>query len=156
MSSSSFSVATTSEQAAFLPRAALDTLIDLLGEGGRRVIGPVVDDGTIVYEEIRSSADLPIGRRDEQGPGRFRLVETGDDRVFGFTVGPSGWKRYTFPSRVPIGRAERDPDGHLTFAPVEPDPPPLAFLGVRGCELAALRVQDRVLAEGPADVCLFR
>ena len=31
-----------------------------------------------------------------------------------------------------------------------PDPPLVAFLGVRGCEIAALRTQDAVLAAGPA------
>ena len=143
-------IAATTAHTGFLPRAELDELIRLLGEDGRRVIGPTVDDGTIVYEEIQSAADLPIGQRDDQGPARYRLVDAGDERAFGYTVGPTSWKRYTFPSRVPIGRADRDAEGHLTFVPVEPDAPPLAFFGVRGCELAALRIQDRVLAEGPA------
>ena len=52
------------------------------------------------------------------------------------------------PSRVPIGRARRD-GVRTTYEPVEPEARPLAFLGVRGCELAGLRVQDRVLMEGP-------
>ncbi len=143
-------IAATTAHTGFLPRADLDALIDLLGEDGRRVIGPTVDDGTIVYEEIHCAADLPIGQRDDQGPARYRLIDAGDERAFGYTVGPTSWKRYTFPSRVPIGRADRDGDGHLTFVQIEPDPPKLAFFGVRGCELAALRIQDRVLAEGPA------
>jgi NAD(P)H-flavin reductase/Pyruvate/2-oxoacid:ferredoxin oxidoreductase delta subunit len=43
---------------------------------------------------------------------------------------------------------QREPDGSVRFAAVAPDPPRLAFLGVRACELAALGIQDRVLAEG--------
>ena len=138
---------TAVEAPAFLGRADLDRLISLLREDGRTVIGPTVSDGAIVYDEIRSASDLPAGWRDEQEPGRYRLVQTDDERTFDFAVGPTSWKRYTFPSRVPIGRAERGPSG-LAFEPVQPEPPALAFLGVRGCELAALRIQDRVLAEG--------
>ena len=138
---------TAVEAPAFLRRDDLDRLIALLREDGRTVIGPTVADGAIVYDEIRSAADLPAGWRDEQEPGRYRLVETDNERTFDFSVGPTSWKRYTFPSRVPIGRAERGADG-LSFEPIQPEPPALAFLGVRACELAALRIQDRVLAEG--------
>ena len=136
------------QASAFLARADLGSLLDALHADGRTVIGPTVEDGAIVYAEIGSVADLPIGWRDEQAPGRYRLAHADDERAFGYAVGPTSWKRYTFPPRVPIGRARRDGD-RTTFEPIEPEPPALAFLGVRGCELAALRIQDRVLAEGP-------
>jgi NAD(P)H-flavin reductase/NAD-dependent dihydropyrimidine dehydrogenase PreA subunit len=134
----------------FLARAGLDRLIALLREDGRRVIGPTIVDGAIGYEEIRTASDLPIGWSDEQAPGRYRLVEGGHDdgaRAFGYVVGPASWKRYTFPSRVDIGRAD-EARGELAFEQIVPEPDALAFLGVRGCELAALRVQDRVLKDG--------
>ena len=132
----------------FLARTDLGALFEALHADGRAVIAPTVQDGAIVYDEISSAADLPIGWRDEQAPGRYRIAHDDSDRAFGYTVGPTSWKRYTFPSRVPIGRARREGD-RTTFEPVEPEARPLAFLGVRGCELAALRVQDRVLMEGP-------
>jgi NAD(P)H-flavin reductase len=133
---------------AFLARADLGLLIETLRDEGRTVIGPTISDGAIVYDEISSADDLPIGWRDEQAPGHYRITRGDGDRAFGYAVGPTSWKGLTFPSRVPIGRARRNGD-RLTFEPIEPDPSPLAFLGVRGCELAALRVQDRVLMEGP-------
>jgi hypothetical protein len=132
----------------FLAQTDLGALVDALRAEGRAVIAPTVEDGAIVYDEISSAADLPIGWRDEQAPGRYRIEQGVDQRAFGYTVGPTSWKRYTFPSRVPVGRARLDGD-RTTFEPVEPETRPLAFLGVRGCELAALRVQDRVLMEGP-------
>ena len=136
--------------AAFLPRARLDDLIAVLIEDGRTVIGPTIVDGVISYDEIRSAEDLPLGWRDEQGPGSYGLVRPpGEpDRVFDFTVGPGTWKGSTFPARVPIGRA-RTVDGAAVFEDVTPDARQLAFLGVRGCELAALAIQDRVLRDGP-------
>ena len=132
----------------FLARTDLGALIEALHDEDRAVIAPTVQDGAIVYDEISSAADLPIGWRDEQAPGRYRITAGDGERAFGYAVGPTSWKSYTFPSRVPIGRARRDGD-RTTFEPVEPAARPLAFVGVRGCELAALRVQDRVLMEGP-------
>ena len=140
----------TTTSSAFLPRAALDRLITLLNEDGRTVIGPRIVDGAIAYDEIRSSADLPVGWRDEHAPGRYTLVPPADEpeRVFDFTVGPGSWKGYTFPARVPIGLA-RTVDDRPQFEDVSPEVRPLAYLGVRGCELAALGIQDRVLRDGP-------
>jgi NAD(P)H-flavin reductase len=132
----------------WLASGDLGALIDALRSDGRAVIGPRVEDGAIVYDEIASAADLPIGWHDEQAPGQYRIARDGGERAFGYAVGPTSWKRYTFPSRVPIGRARRDGE-RATFEPIAPEPPALAFLGVRGCELAALRIQDRVLMEGP-------
>ena len=42
----------------------------------------------------------------------------------------------------------REASGSLAFEAVPPDPPRLALLGVRACELAALGIHDRVLAGG--------
>jgi NAD(P)H-flavin reductase/ferredoxin len=133
---------------AFLPRGELDRLLDLLHEGGRTVIGPIARDGAIVYDQVRSAADLPAGWTDEQAPGRYRLNRTDSPRLFNYTVGPQGWKRYTQPPRVPLATATRDGET-VSFEPAVPEPPRLAFLGVRACEIAALLVQDRVLAAGP-------
>ncbi|MGZ8562192.1 MAG: 4Fe-4S dicluster domain-containing protein [Candidatus Limnocylindria bacterium] len=138
----------TQAQPAFLPRAELGRLLNLLRDDGRTVIGPVVRDGAIVYEEVNSVADLPAGWTDEQAPGRYRLTRSESPRLFDFTVGPQGWKRFTQPPRVPLGTASRE-DGAVAFEAATPEPPRLAFLGVRACEIAALLVQDHALAAGP-------
>ena len=132
----------------FLPRADLDRLIAALAESGRTVIGPVVRDGAVAYAPIAAAADLPVGWTDVQAPGSYRL-QRGGDRMFDIGPPAQGLKRYTFPSRSPLTVAERDADGGVRFTPAIPDPPRLAFLGVRACEIAGLLVQDRVLAEGP-------
>jgi NAD(P)H-flavin reductase/Fe-S-cluster-containing hydrogenase component 2 len=139
---------TAATEPRFLPRARFQSLIDLLGEDGRRVIGPTVADGAVVYDEVRAVDDLPVGMRDEQAPGSYRLVETGSPRVFDVTVGMTSWKRYTFPPTAPLTRASTA-GGQLSLEPAADPPELMAFLGVRACELAALRVQDRVLTGGP-------
>lgn len=132
----------------FLARANLGVLIDLLSEGGRTVIGPKVMDGAVVYGEIRSVDELPAGIGDEQSPGHYRLVEDQHHRVFDYAVGPTSPKRWTFPPVVPLNVGRRDGKA-VTFEPAPIDSPPLAFLGVRACELAALGIQDRVFLGGP-------
>ncbi|MFS8065083.1 MAG: 4Fe-4S dicluster domain-containing protein, partial [Byssovorax sp.] len=132
-----------------LARVDLGRLFDALHAEGYRVIGPTVRGGAIVYEEIEGPADLPIGWRDEQAPGRYRLVRREDDACFGYVVGPHTWKQHLFPPREKLFQARRRPDGRVGFDPVLPEDPKTAFLGVRACEVAAIEVQDRVFLDGP-------
>lgn len=124
----------------------LDQLIASVEQAGYRVIGPTVRDDAIVYDQITSTADLPRGWTDEQAPGSYRLARRGDDALFGYNVGPHTWKRFLFPPREKVWqltvRGERFDTG--VNAPLER---PMAFLGVRPCEIAAMRVQDTVFIE---------
>ncbi|MEK9146018.1 MAG: 4Fe-4S dicluster domain-containing protein, partial [Elusimicrobiota bacterium] len=126
---------------------ALDRLLAGLRESGYRLIGPTVQDGAVVYDEIGGIADLPEGVGDEQGPGKYRLTRRKDKALFSFVVGPHSWKRFLFPPELRLLSARKV--GHSwSFSP-EPAPKErLAFIGVRACELAAIRIQDRVFLGG--------
>jgi NAD(P)H-flavin reductase len=130
----------------FLARQDLGALVEAIRATGRQVIGPTVRDGAIVYDEIQTAADLPAGWRDQQTAGRYRLERSTDERVFAYSVGPTPWKRFTFPPNLSISTAHRA--GNISFDQPVPDVPPLAFLGVRACEIAALGIQDRVFLGG--------
>lgn len=133
---------------AVIERADLQSLLDALETAGYRIIGPTVRDGAIVYEPVRTVAELPIGWTDEQAPGTYRLVRRHDRAVFGFTVGPQGWKRYLHPPLVRLWRARRD-GATITFEQDQyEESQRLAFLGVRSCELHAIAIQDRVFLRG--------
>ena len=132
----------------FLARSDLDALIQALrkvASGGE--LSRVMLALKSVLAEIQSAADLPAGIRDEQAAGRYRLAERSDDRVFGYTVGPTPWKRFTFPPNLPIATAHLS--GGFGFEQPHITAPQLAFLGVRACEIAALGMQDRVFLGGP-------
>jgi len=62
--------------AQWLPRAQLQGLLDALLTRGYRVLAPVVRDAALHFDELKSVAELPVGWRDEQGPGRYRLAHT--------------------------------------------------------------------------------
>ncbi|MGH8862160.1 MAG: sulfite reductase subunit A, partial [Jatrophihabitantaceae bacterium] len=113
---------------------ALETLVSVLGRRGFRVLGPTVRDGAVVYADLESAADLPIGWKDVQEPGSYRLERRDDDARFGYAVGPHSWKQFLFPPRLRLWAASRTENGFE----VTPDPPPdrpLALIGVRACEL---------------------
>ena len=134
---------------AFLAREGLDDLIALLRADGRTVIGPTIIDGAVVYDEIDGMDRLPIGWADRQEAGTYRLERRADDAVFGYNMGPTSWKRWTYPARAAIGVSRRTVGGGASFETATPEPPMLAFLGVRACEIEALRIQDTVLTGGP-------
>jgi ferredoxin len=131
---------------AVIDAGGLDALITTLADLGYETKGPVVRNGAIVPGPVAGVADLPAGYHDEQAPGRYRLAQTDDRSLFGWAVGPGSWKAEVFPPSQDLWRATVDGDG-VTFTQPEPPSTPLAIIGARPCELAALKVLDRVLME---------
>lgn len=134
------------QQTAWFAKHDFPALFAALAERGYVVVGPRVDQGAIVYDEISAVSDLPIGWTDEQAPGHYRLCRRDDDRWFGYVVGPHSWKRFLFPPLATVAVADQTADGWQMRSP-EDDPPKYAFLGMRACELAAVAVQDRTFLQ---------
>jgi len=126
---------------------ALDALVGALRARGFRVLGPTLRDGAIVYDELESAAELPTGWTDTQDAGRYRLERRDDEARFGYAVGPHSWKQFLLPPRVRLWQARRH-NGGFEVEEEPLDEAPLAFLGVRACELHAIAIQDRVFLEG--------
>ena len=127
----------------YLPTESLQSLLDQLIKQGYDTIGPTIDQDAIVYRSIRRVEQLPRGWTDSQEPGTYRLVQSADQRYFGFNSSPESWKKYLFPARHPLSHAMLDNDG-WHFDQVDTAVPKYAFLGVRSCDLAAIAIQDRV------------
>jgi ferredoxin len=127
---------------------ALDALIAALRRRGYAVVGPTVRDGAIVYEELEGGDELPAGWTERQEAGTYRLERRADRARFGYAVGPHSWKRFLFPSRIRLWQARRDADGGIEVEEELADGKPLAFVGVRACDLHAIAIQDRVFLGG--------
>jgi len=137
----------------WLPADRLDDLIAVLRRDGRRVVGPVVADGAIAMNEIVAATDLPFGWTVESAPGAVRLRRADVPAAKrAFDTGPawSGIKPWTFPSRVDAVTFETAADGRIEVHADAPALPPLAIIGARACDLAALAIHDKVLLGGPA------
>ena len=129
---------------------APEGLADLFGAlAGRdyRVLGPTVRDGAIVYEELESADDLPIGWQDVQDAGSYRLERRDDEARFGYALGPHSWKQFLFPPKIRLWQAHRGPDG-LAIEEEPVNDTPLALIGVRPCELHGIAIQDTVFLGG--------
>lgn len=128
-----------------LEAARLSSLLDLLSRHGYDVIGPTIRDGAVVLDHIRSIEDLPIGWTDEQSPGHYRLKRHDDHSLFGFRVGPRSCKGYLHPADLKLWSAELQ-DGSFRILNNGTTPArAFAFFGIRPCDLAAVKLQDRVL-----------
>ena len=131
-------------QSYLIDKADLQRVWDQLRQHGYRTIGPQIRDAAIVWDELVSLRDLPIGWWDDQEGGRYRLTRAPTDAWFEYVVGPHSLKSFTFPPRQTVLRGHRDQAGQWQFQEPDQAPPPTAVLGVRGCDLAALAIQDRV------------
>jgi sulfhydrogenase subunit beta (sulfur reductase) len=138
----------TTTAKAVLPANGLQALIAALAQRGYTVLGPLEQNGAIVYGEVTTASDLPAGWRDRQEAGRYRLEPREDGAFFGFAVGPQSWKRFLHPPVQSLWLARKTADGFTVEAMREPAPK-LAFLGARACELEAIAIQDRVFCDGP-------
>jgi ferredoxin len=123
-------------------------LLDALHQRGYQLVGPTVRDGVMVYDELTSVDDLPIGWTDTQQGGTYGLVRRQDDAFFGYAVGPHSWKKFLYPPQQRLWQAQRRGNG-FQFAGASGEAPRYAFIGVRPCELRAIAVQDKVFMYGP-------
>ena len=125
----------------------LQQLLDALRRRQYQLLGPVVSQGAIVYDEITSVADLPAGWTDEQNGGTYRLKRRSDQALFGYAVGPHSWKKFLFPPRMRLWQIERRDKGFQVVRENDRQPR-YAFIGVRSCELHAISIQDKVFVDG--------
>ncbi len=131
-----------------IAKPALQSVFKALDSAGYTLIAPVLRNEAIIYDEVSSVDELPIGWTAETGPGHYRLEQRGDESFFGFPAGPSTWKGYLYPSRLKLFSVSKNGGGYQTV-PNQDVSPSYAFIGVRACELAAIAIQDRVFIEGP-------
>jgi ferredoxin len=130
---------------AWIERSGLQQLLDEFASRGFEILGPVLREGAVILEPVTRIEELPVGWRDEQEPGRYRVSATGSARVFDVLHGHGGLKRLSFAPREELIQIDTEGIGRSFSArPTLPEPGKIAVLGVRACDLAALQVQDRI------------
>ena len=126
-----------------MPKSALEDLIAILRRDGYKVLGPVVRDGGVAFEEVRAVSDLPIGMRETQEAGRYRIEPGSAGEIFGVVNGAGSLKPFFFAPEETLLEIHREGKG-FKVAEVAPAAPRLALVGARACDLAALAIQDRI------------
>jgi sulfhydrogenase subunit beta (sulfur reductase) len=135
------------KESVVLERDHLQRLLDVLGKRGYRVLGPTVRDRAIVYDDLTSLADAPIGWTDEQDGGTYRLKKGKDGALFSYVVGPHSWKKFLHPPVLRLWRARTGGNG-FQITDKDGKASKSAFIGVRSCEIHAIAVQDKVFLNG--------
>ncbi|WP_075186439.1 4Fe-4S dicluster domain-containing protein [Teredinibacter haidensis] len=134
----------------FLAPENLPNLLSTLTASGYELIGPKVRDGTIVYDHLDDVTDLPQGVESVQKPGSYELIETSSSRYFNWANGAAALKPLIYQARQPLWHAEQVAevrDGGLVFRDAVPDPVPRAVIGVRPCDIAAMKIHDKHFLE---------
>ena len=118
-------------------------LFTALQKDGYMTVGPVFQDGAIVYAKIDGTDELPIGWTDEQAPSTYRLVKQTKQKFFSFHAGPQSWKRFLYPPQRKLFSIKKNGKSLEISGEQVPDIK-YAFIGVRPCELSAILIQDMV------------
>jgi ferredoxin len=127
----------------YLPYSRLQTLITHLNQK-YHCIGPQEKNGTIVYDILENVEQLPWDKKDKQAPGHYQLETTTFHQAFGWANGQQAIKPHLFKPYEILWEAKRV-DGKLTFADrTERVTRPMAFFGVRPCDVAAMAIQDHI------------
>jgi ferredoxin len=139
--------------AKLLPAAQLDVLIGALRKGGYRVVAPVLQQRALCFLPVESAAEVAVGWTDQQQPGSYEISRDGkssssDGQVFGLRCGPRGAKEWLYPPALRLWSAERK-GKEFRVSDDDTSVDQIAIVGLRPCDLAAIRVQDRVFLEGP-------
>ena len=114
------------------------SLFGVLRQDGYRIVAPSLVSGCVTFAEIRDIDDLAAGLALEVGPGRSRVVPS--PATFGSIGGPESLKRWQHPAQSVIWRGERGDGGFTGSAVFEGPADPVAFFGVRACDLAGSQV----------------
>jgi len=135
-----------------LERSHLQQFLSAIQKRSYRIIGPTQRGTAIVLDEISSADDLPAGWGDEQRPASYRLRRNDDKRLFGHAAGPESWKKFLFPPSLNLFSGKRagksfeviSPQNGRNTGAADEKIVPLAFFGMRACDLQALRIHDAV------------
>lgn len=127
----------------FMKREHLQRLIDVLHDQGFCCIGPRIDAQAIVYDEIKSVSQLPVGIQVEQSPGIYKLEQHSHKRHFSWANTAQAIKPLTFTAEETLWKCEKDAKGNLKFVQQLPETKALAIIGARACDLAALKLQQQ-------------
>jgi ferredoxin len=126
----------------------LQSLFDCLKRRQYRLLGPTLNHSAIVCDDLETADDIPRGYTDQQSAGRYRLLNNHTSTRFDYVVGQHSWKKYLFPPEKTLFEAHRKPEG-FEVCEIKEDSAPMAFIGVRPCDLAAIGILDKIMLEGP-------
>lgn len=125
-----------------LPIEQLGTLLDSVVSSGYRLYVPTISESAVVYREYVGLDALPRGYQDSLDPARYRLQQASHQRYFSYTNTVQSLKPLLFRPRERLWQSQRCGNEIRFQQESDAELAPIAVLGVRACDLAALKLQD--------------
>jgi ferredoxin len=122
-------------------------LLDSIKSQGYKLLGPTRRHDAIVFDEIESAGDLPMGWTDEQNPGYYRLKRSNNQAYFSFHASQDSWKKYLFPSREHLWSMDKKSGEGTTCHETKAPDEKWAFIGIHPCDLHSLSILDKVFSK---------
>lgn len=117
---------------------------------GYSIVGPTRNQAAILYQPIETVDELPIGWTDSQDPGTYRLSKQDTPMLFNYVVSQHSWKKYLYPHvRNLLSVEKEDKSFKISNLKSQILNAKYAFVGVRACELNAIRIHDKVFSTPP-------
>ncbi|MEJ2043371.1 MAG: 4Fe-4S dicluster domain-containing protein [Reinekea sp.] len=126
----------------YLTREKFPALLNTLQMDGYSCVGPNVRDGAISFDKIQSVDALPQGVEVDMKPGEVRLRQEDHRRYFAWPNGPQSVKPWLYRSRELLWSARQTDEGFV-FSEPQIEAEPIAYIGARACDLAAIKLQDQ-------------
>lgn len=126
-----------------------EALLDVLQNEGYNTVGPVLRDGVVTYASVRPDDRGTAGVEVVTEAGHYRAKVAGRRERFRFGPGSTAWKAYLYPARIAVARGRAAPGGDMRWTAEGDDPRPVALLGIRACDLAAIGILDRAVGSDP-------
>lgn len=114
-----------------------------------RIIGPKVSSRVVTLGELTDFDEMPTGLRDRHRPGSYELAPETEGLFLPFSVGPDSLKRFFHPPVREVYTYKKT-RGRIQVRPIPPsdEAGPVAFFGMRACDLASLALLDKVFLHG--------
>ncbi len=117
---------------------SLSIIFTYLQNLGYTVVGHKVVNNSLRLDVVEHIKDIAAGVEDVQNPGRYKLLPGNTYRH-----GPDSPKKFLYPPKLPLFKLT--PDWNVLKEEI-PDVK-LALFGVKPCDLASIKVLDRVLRD---------
>lgn len=147
MSATTSTFSNRREDHLFISRQHAGHLFQAIESLGFQIWFPEPKQGAMQFAPLRAQHPPPSGWQAETAAGYYRLQRKQNQRWFDVNLGPQALKPLLFPARQLLWRSHSDDSG-LHFSIDTPSPRPLAVIGVRACDIAALAILDKHFLHG--------
>lgn len=128
-----------------IKKAFLKFIFETLSKS-HRIIGPKIENDVLILTET-GFEDIPSGYKDRQKPGSYKISKENENDIFSFSIGPDSFKRFFHPPMKELFNFKKTKKA-ISLTPVLKNEKPLALIGVRACDISAIKLYDRVFLEG--------